>query len=474
MRAIPRFPCSAFLAFVVLSAATFAVEAPSSETVSAQPEKILRAIYSEALVHGQAYENLRDLVANYPGRLGGSATLEHAVSWVHEKLTTLQPDRVFLQDAVVTHWERGEPESVFLLDPTGVTTLTACALGGSPGTGQTGVMAQVVEVHSIDELTLVGASKVKGKIVFFNGPMDPTVIHPSDAYGTAGAQRTRGPAAAAKLGAVGALVRSLTQAEDDVPHTGVTIFPAGTTKIPAAALSTHAADRLSAALRDSHQAGTALQVGMKINAQWYPDSPSHNVIGEIRGTTFPDQIMVVGGHLDSWDIAPGAHDDGAGIVQSMEVLRIFRALGIKPRHTLRCVAFVNEENGGGGARAYAAGAKAAGEKHIFALETDSGGFQPAGFRLTSRDHQAATRASRWLPLLHPYAIYYFEDGDAGFDVTPLLEQGAAAGELATDSQRYFDIHHTRNDSLDKVNPRELHLGAAALASLIHLVDTQGL
>ncbi len=471
MRAIPRFPCSACLAFVVVLATTFAAEPPPAVPSSGGPEKTLRTIYSEALVHGQAYENLRDLVANYPGRLGGSATLEHAVSWVQEKLTTLQPERVYLQDAMVPHWERGEPESVFLLDPTGVTTLTACALGGSPGTG---VMAQVVEVHSIDELTLVGAARVKGKIVFFNGPMDPTVIRPSDAYGTAGAQRTRGPAAAAKLGAVGALVRSLTPADDDVPHTGVTIFPAGTTKIPAAALSTHAADRLSAALRDSRQAGTALQVGMKVNAQWYPDSPSHNVIGEIRGTAFPDQIIVVGGHLDSWDIAPGAHDDGAGIVQSIEVLRIFHALGVKPRHTLRCVAFVNEENGGGGSRAYAAAAKAAGEKHILAMETDSGGFQPAGFRLTSSDHQAATRASRWLPLLRPYAIYYFEDGDAGFDVTPLLEQGAAAGELATDSQRYFDIHHTRNDSLDKVNPRELHLGAAALASLVYLVDTQGL
>jgi hypothetical protein len=214
---------------------------------------------------------------------------------------------------------------------------------------------------------------------------------------------------------------------------------------------------------------------MKIQSQWFPNAPSHNVVGEIRGSEFPNEVLVVGGHLDSWDIAPGAHDDGAGIVQSIEVLRLFRAVGIQPRHTLRCVLFVNEENGGAGAHTYAAFAKSSGEKHIFGLESDSGGFQPVAFRIASPDARVLERMQqRWLPLLKPYAIYDFRQGDAGYDVTPLYDLGATVSEIATDSQRYFEIHHTRNDSFDKINARELHLGAAAMAALVYLVDSQGL
>jgi hypothetical protein len=296
------------------------------------------------------------------------------------------------------------------------------------------------------------------------------VISPGTGYGTAGDQRNQGPGAAAKFGAVGALTRSLTHAHDDVPHTGYTGYLPGQPKIPAAALSTIAADHLSATLATS----PGLRVTLKVNSKWFEDAPSWNVIGEIRGSEFPDQVILVGGHLDCWDIAPGAHDDGAGVVQSIEVLRIFRALGLKPRHTLRCVLFSSEENSGNGAAAYASAAKAAHEKHLFALESDNGGFQPRGFSLGSTQGDAAKRAARWLPLFEPYAILDIHLGGAGADVTPLMVQGATVGELTPDSQRYFDIHHTTEDSLDKVNPRELHLGAAAMASLIWLVDTQGL
>ena len=422
------------------------------------------------VVHGVVQDMIRALVTQSPGRLSGSPSLERAVAWADQTLATLHPDRVYQQDVMVPHWERGAKESVTLLTPAGAESLRAVALGNSVPTPKDGVVAEVVEVHSLDELAVLGTARLSGKIVFYNRPMDPALFNPGDAYGVAGDQRNRGPAAATKFGAVAALTRSLTHAHDDVPHTGATSHVADQPNIPAAALSTVAADRLSAALAaDPH-----LRVTIRINSKWFEPAPSHNVIGEIRGSEFPDQIIVVGGHLDSWDIAPGAHDDGAGVVQSIEVLRIFRALGLKPRHTVRCVLFVNEENGTAGAKAYAAAAKTSGEKHLLAVETDSGGFEPQGFTLESPQGDAHAHAARWLPLFRPYGIFEFRHGDGGTDVTPLLAQGVPVGELRTDSQRYFDIHHTTEDSLDKVNPRELQLGAAALASLIWLVDTQGL
>ena len=439
---------------------------------TATPEAAtLRQIYSEALSHGEAFENLRVLVTTAPGRLAGSKALDRAVAWGEQTLTTLKLDRVYTQDVMVPHWERGAKESIALLPAAGVkgeaVALSAVALGGSVAGD---VTAEVIEVKSLEELTQLGREKIAGKIIFFNRPMDPTMVNPGPAYGRAGDQRNRGPGVAATFGAVAALSRSLTHANNDIPHTGATNYIPGQPKIPAAALSTTAADRLSTALAaNSHS-----QVHVKINSQWFDDALSHNVIGEIRGSEFPNQIILVGGHLDSWDIAPGAHDDGAGLVQSIEVLRLFRALGLKPRHTLRCVLFVNEENGTRGATAYASAAKDSADKHLFAVETDNGGFQPHGFTLGSTQGDAADRASRWLPLFRPYGIFEFRKGAAGTDVSPLLVQGVTVGEMTPDSQRYFDVHHTTEDSLDKVNPRELHLGAAALASLIWLVDTQGL
>lgn len=454
-----------FLAFLLLP---LAITQTSAQPADADT---VNRFFTEALAHGQAYDDLRALTAQNPGRLAGSKALERAVVWAERNLGTLKLDRVYKQDVMVPHWERGGRDSVRLLPSKGeALRLSATALGGSVASPATGAIAQVIEVRSLDELAALGRAKVAGKIVFFNRPMDPTLYRTGAAYGGAGDQRNRGPAAASALGAIGALTRSLTLAHDDVPHTGNTTFPPDTPKIPAAALSTMAADRLSAALA----ADPALQIELKTHGRWFPPAPSHNVIGEIRGSEFPDQIILVGGHLDSWDIAPGAHDDGAGVVQSIEVLRLFQRLGLKPRHTLRCVLFTNEENGLAGGTAYAAAAKAAGERHLFAVETDAGGFAPTGFVLGSTQGDAHERAARWLPLFQPWGLWRFTKGGAGADVSPLLLQGTTVGELTPDSQRYFDIHHTAIDSIDQVNPRELHLGAAALAALIWLVDTQGL
>ncbi len=444
---------------------TAAAAAPASD------EDMLRKIYTEALTHAEAYNNLRTLVTDNPGRLSGSKALDRAVIWGQQKLTALGLDRVYLQDVMVPHWERGEPEAVVMVTPgKAAELLTAVALGNSVPTPKDGLIADVIEVKSLAELTQLGAAQVTGKIVYFSRPMDPTMINPGAAYGAAGDQRNQGPALAATLGAVAALTRSLTHAHNDTPHTGATAYKPEGPNIPAAALSPVAADKLSAAIAR----GGIVRVTMRISSKWFPDAPSHNVIGEIKGTESPTQILLVGGHLDSWDIAPGAHDDGSGIVQSIEVMRIYKALGLKPRHTLRCVLFVNEENGTRGALKYAELAKAAGEKHLLALETDNGGFQPRGFNLGSTQANVEDRAARWAPLFAPYSIFTFTKGSGGSDVHPLLVQGATVGELTPDSQRYFDIHHTTEDSFDKVNARELHLGAAALASFLWLYDQHGL
>jgi len=472
MRTLPVlvFLFSSFVA--AASAQTGAPASPASDAPVSPDAAAVNRFFAEALSHGAAYDNLRTLVSECPGRLSGSKSLERAVLWGQRTLTALGADRVYLQDVMVPHWERGARESVRLLPAQGnAVPLSAAALGGSVATPPGGLVAEVIELHSLDELAALGRDKLAGKIVFFNRPMDPALYSTGLAYGKAGDQRNRGPAAAAKYGVAAVLTRSLTLAHNDIPHTGTTVFPPDTPKIPAAALSTVAADRLSAALAtDPH-----LRVEVKIHAQWLPDAPSHNVIGEIRGSEFPNEVILVGGHLDSWDIAPGAHDDGAGIVQSIEVLRLFRALGLEPRHTIRCVLFVNEENGSAGSAVYASSAKTSGERHIFAIESDSGGFAPVGIQFGSTQGvEAHERAARWLPLFQPWGVWRFVRGGAGADVSPLLLQGVPAAELTPDSQRYFDIHHTAADGLDQVNPRELQLGAGTLASLVWLVDTQGL
>lgn len=445
---------------------------PGAPAAAGAPEVMLQRFFGEALTHGEAYGNLRVLVTQTPGRLSGSANLERAVTWAQKTLTAVGPDRVYLQDVMVPHWERGEPEAVVMVTPgKAAELLSALALGNSVPTPKDGLIADAIEVKSIEELKTLGAAQVSGKIVFFNSPMDPAIFSPSAAYGAARAIRSQGPAAAAAMGAVAALTRSLTQARDNLPHTGATDYTPAGPNIPAAALSALAADKLHAALAS----GVIVRLTMRTSPKWLPPALSHNVIGEIKGREFPNQVILVGGHLDSWDVAPGAHDDGAGVVQSIEVLRLFRALGLKPRHTVRCVLFVNEENGLAGALKYAEVAKAGGEKHLLALETDNGGFQPRGFNLGSTQgdlHEQA--AARWGALFAPYGAGKFVKGSGGADVAPLLLQGATVGELIPESQRYFDLHHTTNDTFDKVNDRELHLGAAALASLVWLYDQQGL
>ncbi len=430
-------------------------------------EQMLRRLYDAALDGSPAFEQLRELTTRFPGRLSGTPAYDGAAQWSLEQLRALGADRTELQPVMAPSWERGAPERVELHAAGGSHDLAALALGGSVGTDPAGLRAPVVEVRDFE--SLAGAD-VRGKIVFFNRPMDPRSISAGAAYGGAVNQRTRGAAEAAKHGAVGVLVRSMTHALDDLPHTGTMTYLPDVPRIPAAAISTVAAERLSRTLRASPGA----EVTMTLHCAPQEDRLTHNVIGEIRGAVFPEKVILVGGHLDSWDITPGAHDDGTGCIQSIEVLRLLKAVGYTPRHTIRCVLYANEENGLRGALEYTRLVAEKKEEHVLALETDSGGFRPSGFNLGNPAGDAHLRAARWRELFAPYGIFVFQKGQGGADVGPLLRYGYTVAGLMPDSQRYFDVHHTRADGIDAVNKREFELGAAAMAALVYLVDKYGL
>jgi len=438
-------------------------------------EKQIKDIYDTALSDGKAYDWLNYLTNQIGGRLSGSVQAEQAVDYTKKMLGDLELDKVWLQPVMVPKWVRGTPAFAYMeTEPGHTTNFPVCALGGSVGTPLGGVKAPIIEVHGFEELAALGREKIEGKIVFYNRPMKPTLINTFEAYSGSVDQRYEGAEQAARFGAVGVLVRSMNLRLDDYPHAGAMSY--GDTpvqkRIPAAAISTNGAELLSTTLKLNPD----IKFYFKQNCRQLEDVPSFNVIGEIRGSTRPDEIMVVGGHLDSWDLGQGAHDDGAGCVQSMEVLRLLRKTGYQPRHTIRVVLFMNEENGLKGAEEYAKVAREKGEKHIFALESDAGGFTPRGFSFDCSDADFQ-QIQEWKPLFAPYLIHLFDRGESGADVEPLKENGAPGLVLAglrPDSQRYFDHHHAENDTFEYVNKRELELGAATMASLIYLMDKYGL
>ena len=337
----------------------------------AQDEKTLRTIYDLALTKSEAYENLRDLCKNIGARLSGSAEADSAVVWGQNTLSDLGLDTVYLQKIMVPHWERGKREKVYFFNKKGENTLKVCALGGSIATGLNQVIkGKVIEVQSLEELNALADSTVKGKVIFFNRPMDPKQVSTFSAYGSCVDQRYSGATEASKKGAIAVIIRSMNLRDDDFPHTGSMGYEEGTDSIPAFAVSTNDANYLSENINNYKD----LELSLKSQCKTFPDKISYNVIGEIKGSKFPDQYITVGGHLDSWDLGEGAQDDGAGVVQSMEVLHLFKMMNIKPKHTLRVVLFMNEENGNRGGLGYAEKAASENEKHLMALESDRGGF----------------------------------------------------------------------------------------------------
>lgn len=442
-----------------------------SQQVNTADSLMIRKIYDTALLNGKSYDWLDHLSNEIGGRLSGSLEAELAVKYTESELKKLGLDKVWLQPVMVPKWTRGVKEYAYIETAPGITSTTdICALGGSVPTPAGGLKAYVVEVQNFEELAELGRENIEGKIVFYNRPMQANLINTFQAYGGCVDQRYAGAMEAAKYGAVGIVVRSMNLRKDDLPHTGAMSY--GDTppnlRIPACAISTNGADYLSNALKLMPN----LKFYFRQTCKTFPDVQSYNVIGEITGSTYPDRYMIVGGHLDSWDLGDGSHDDGAGCVQSMEVLRLFKEVGYRPKHSIRVVLFMNEENGLRGGRKYAEEARLKNEKHVFALESDAGGFTPRGFSFDT-DEANFAQIESWKSLFEPYLIHSFMRGGSGADIGPLKDGTVVLAGLRPDSQRYFDHHHAENDTFDAVNRRELEIGGATMASLVYLMDKYG-
>ena len=444
-----------------------------SLNISAQSdESVIRDIYDNSLLNGKSYEWLDYLSNQIGGRLSGSLSAELAVNWTKSEMELMGLDKVWLQPVMVPKWVRGTPEFAYIeTDPGKTTKVNICALGGSISTPSTGLKGNLVEVKSFEELEILGKDKIKGKIVFYNRPMDATLIDTFKAYGSCVNQRYEGAVKAIEYGASAVIVRSMNLSIDDLPHTGSMTYgdiPVSD-RIPSAAISTKDADLLSSMLKMDND----IKFYFKQNCKQMDDVLSHNVIGEITGSEFPDEYILVGGHLDSWDLGDGSHDDGAGCVQSMDVVRLLKLSGVKPKRSIRVVLFMNEENGLRGANKYAEEAFKKGENHIFALESDAGAFTPRGFYFEA-DESNFAQIKSWKKLFKPYLIHFFELGGSGADVGPLKTPNNVLSGLKPDSQRYFDHHHSSSDTFEHIHKRELELGAATMTSLIYLIDKYGL
>lgn len=460
-----------FLGFIVfLVACNGQKETTKNNSTSTEEEQIdaasIKAIFNSALTQGKSYEWLRDLTSNVGGRMSGSPEAAKAVLWGEKVMKEAGLDSVWLQPAIVPHWIRGEKEVANYRFNGLKIDIAICALGGSIATPVSGITAEVIEVKSIAEAEALG-EKLRGKIVFFNRPFDDTLINTFSAYGGCVDQRVNGAATVGKFGAKAVLVRSMTNKVDNYPHTGTMRYGdiPESEYIPTAAISTVAANLLSDHLKQD----PSLKIYFKQSCKNLPKTNSFNVIGQITGTENPEKVLVVGGHLDSWDLGDGAHDDGTGIVQSLEVLHLFKTNNIKPKNTIRVVFFMDEEQGGGGADAYANAVKTSKEIHVGAIESDAGGHTPRGFTIDANPENTELLKS-WKKLLAPYGLHDITKGGSGADISPLKSEAVTLVGYRPDSQRYFDYHHAATDTFDKVNKRELELGSASMASLIYLMD----
>lgn len=429
-------------------------------------KETVRSIFDNVLESKAAYHNLKHLCENAPGRLLGSEESVIAVEYMKDYFQEMGADTVFLQEFQTPAWLCYNT-SATILDGEEEFDLRADALGPSPATLPEGVIAEVIEVHGLDDLRSLELDKVRGKIVFFNRPVDMKPINTFRIYGSAVDQRSRGPALAAEMGATAVLVRSVSTRVDTFPHTGSTRF--NEKRVPCAAISSVDANILSNALNENEN----LKVRLIINAEDFEVITSYNLIADIWGSEFPDEYIVVGGHIDSWFNSPGAHDDGIGCVQSADVLRIFIELGIDNKRTIRAIMYMDEELYQSGGNAYAEYSRKKGVKNYLALEADAGGFTPVGFNVDAPD-SIFQIISGFQQILRPYGIYYINKGGSGVDIYPLKQFGVPLMGYRTDSQRYMDLHHSAYDTFDKVNIRELQLGSGCMAAIIYLIDRNGL
>lgn len=437
----------------------------SSFYANAQADSaFIRKIYDEALENGQSYQNLNVLCKQIGARISGSPQAEKAIIWGENLLKTYPFDTVYLQEIKVPQWKRGKPEIAWAENSKGEKlTLTILALGGSSSTNGL-LKGEIVMVNNLDELKALKPAQVKDKVIYLNEAFDEKFINTFAAYGHCFPLRGDSPNEASKLGAKAVIIRSLASPTDNFPHTGVTMFDDSVKVIPCAAISTQNANDLSAWLKQGK-----VILSMELHCETLSNVPSYNIIAEIRGND--KKIITFGGHLDSWDVGEGAHDDGAGIVQSIDALRILKTLKLKPNHTIRCVLFMNEENGNFGGKAYAQLAKQNNEEHILAIESDAGGFLPMGFDIMGTDDQI-NLVKQFQKLLAPYDLLKINKGHSGVDISPLRKYYPEMMQIGLDinSQVYFNYHHSNADVFEAVNKRELELGAGAIATIVYLMD----
>lgn len=453
------------LFFILLNISVTLAQSPVLKTDSL----MIANFYKQSLEDYQNYSDLYYLCKSIGGRLAGSEQLMKAIQWLEKILTTVPVDTVYLQECQVRHWVRGEKEICYVFTSSGKIELNCCALGGSISTGHSGIQGKIVIVNSLQELKTINPERIQDKIVFINKAADQTFFNTYQSYGSAVDQRVWGAIEAAKLNARGVIIRSVSTAKDFFPHTGIMRYLDSIPKIPAIAISTMDADLLC----KEHEKDSTIEVYFKTNCYESPEVTSYNVIAEIKGYTNPEEYILLGAHLDSWDIGEGAHDDGAGIIHCLGSLRLLKKSGYIPDHTIRFVAFTDEEIAQRGARKYFQSVKEKNEKHIVAIESDEGGFLPLGFScdVTQEQLQVLENFKR---TLEPYGIYVLQKGGGGVDISFLKNLGIPQIGLITNPQRYFDYHHSGNDVFENVNRRELQLGVAAITSLVYLLDKYGL
>lgn len=432
---------------------------------------VITSFYGDALEFKESYELLRGLSKDVGQRLSGSEGAKKAVLWSKEVMENYGFDTVYLQEVMVPHWERGELEEAYFYNGKNKINLSILGAGGTVSTPKEGITAEVVEVSSLDEVDELGRENIEGKIVFYNKAFNQRYINQGASYGQTGFQRRSGAVKAAEHGALASVFRSLSSSTyEDYPHTGGMSYREGLDSIPHGGLGVLSSEKLSQALKENPR----LTLTIKLSGKWFPDALSHNVVGELRGSKSPEKIITVGGHLDSWDVGEGAHDDGAGCVHSIGALRLFQKQNIKPNNTIRAVMFMNEENGLRGGKKYADVAVMDNEQHIAAIESDASGYVPRGFGFSGSDEQHK-KIQDWLKYFDKNTISYFSKGGGGADIGPLHRQtGTPMFGLSIDGQKYFEMHHTAKDVFELVNARELELGTASMASLVYLIDKYGL
>ena len=412
-------------------------------------------IIGAALTKNKAYERLGYLTDRIGHRLSGSSNLARAIEWALAQMKNDGLDNVRAEKVMVPHWVRGE-ESLEILSPL-AQKLSLLGLGNSVGTPAEGISADAVVVRNFAELDALG-DRVRGKIVVYNAPFTT--------YGATVQYRLNGASHAARHGAVAALVRSIGPVSLQTPHTGAMNYDAQQPKIPVAAITIEAAEMM----QRTYERGDRITLRLKMDAKFLPDAESANVIAELKGTERPDEIVVLAGHYDSWDVGQGAHDDGGGCIAAWEAVRLLKELGLRPRRTIRVVLYTNEENGLRGGNAYRDAHRAELPKHIFAIESDSGVFRPEGLGLAATAPlQVRSNVQEIAKLLAGIGADRIAPNGGGADIGPIMREGVIGASLNVEGERYFHIHHTPADTFDKVNQRDLSLCVATMAVFAYTI-----